>query len=175
MKFHILIKRTLFLWGLIFLMTACLKDRPKQSAYLRWVGDIEKDSAMDDPDFEACNEKNAMQYFNFGEGLPYAGEKYAIEKEFEEKYDPSLVVKESGLIRIRFMVNCQGKSGRFRILGMDFDYKEKQFDDSITQQLLKITENLKGWRIMPDEQSPKDYYQYLIFKIQDGQIIELLP
>jgi hypothetical protein len=170
-----MMKRTFLFAGLIFLTTACLKERSENSAYLRWVGDIEQDSQLDDPDFKVCSEKNAMQYFNFSEGLPYVGEKYAIEKEFEEQYDSSVAAMESGLVRIRFMVNCEGKSGRFRILGMNFNYEEKQFDDSIMQQLITITRSLGGWKVMPNEKYPKDYYQYLIFKIQDGQIIEILP
>lgn len=170
-----MIKRTLLFGGLLFLMTSCWKDRSANSAYLRWVGDIEEDAALDDPDFRVCNEKNAMQYFNFSKGLPYVGEKYAIEQVFEERYDPSIAEAQSGWVRIRFIVNCEGQTGRFRIMGMDFDYNEIQLDDSITEQLMAITKSLTGWKIMPDEQYPKDYYQYLIFKIQNGQILEILP
>ena len=63
---------------------------------------------------------------------------------------------------------------------MDENYQEKVFDQSITNQLLEITKNLKGW--IPKNFTSKtnevfsyDYYQYLIFKMKDGQISEILP
>lgn len=168
-------KRLLYYGILICVVTACETDRNKDSKYLRWVGDIVQNAELDRSDFTVCNEKTAMQYFNFGEGLPYVGEHYAIEKEFMEKYDPDLAAKESGLIRIRFLVNCEGESGRFRLTAMDFNYNEKSFDSSITRQLMRITKELKNWKIMPDPDFPKDYYQYLIFKIQAGQIVEIIP
>jgi len=58
---------------------------------------------------------------------------------------------------------------------MNENYEPKTFDKSITKQLLEITKSLTGWKILPDEQSPEDYYQYLIFKINDGQLIEIMP
>jgi hypothetical protein len=58
---------------------------------------------------------------------------------------------------------------------MDNQYKEKQFDPRITNQLLEITKNLSGWKIKEYHGSEIDYYQYLIFKIEKGEIIEILP
>ena len=63
---------------------------------------------------------------------------------------------------------------------MDEKYQEKVFDKLITNQLLLISKSLKGW--IPKNFTSKtnevfnyDYYQYLIFKIKDGQITEILP
>jgi len=79
------------------------------------------------------------------------------------------------LIRIRFIVNCAGDTGRFRILGMDKDYKQKEFSPSITDQILSITKSLTGWKTKTSNGETYDYYQYLIFKIDKGQIKEILP
>ena len=166
--------RKIMAFLLLIFISSC-NSKETESKYLRWVGDIAEDLTIDDPDFEVCREKKAMQYFNFSRGLQYKGEKYALEKEVREKYDPGEVSPESGLIRIRFIVNCKGQTGRFRITAMDSTYQEKQFDTLITEQLLSIVRGLKGWKMMPDNENPKDYYQYLIFKIDNGQIIEILP
>ncbi|MEM6805562.1 MAG: hypothetical protein AAF696_29465, partial [Bacteroidota bacterium] len=116
-----------------------------------------------------------MQYFNNSKGLEYEGGKRMIEEAFEQNYDPEKASKESGLIRIRFIVNCEGKAGRFRIIGMNGDYEEKEFSENISQQLLSITKGLKGWKPKTFGSEVMDYYQYLIFKIENGHIIKILP
>ncbi|WBL44674.1 hypothetical protein PBT90_08270 [Algoriphagus halophytocola] len=143
--------------------------------YLRWVGDIPFDPAIDNPEFELCHgDSNARQYFNFSQGFQYEGEKLALVQEFKSSYEP-VGVDDSGLIRIRFLVNCKGESGRFRVIAMDNNYEEMVFDERITNQLLQITKQLDGWKILPTLEEPLDYYQYLIFKIEKGNVVEILP
>lgn len=116
-----------------------------------------------------------MQYFNFSQGLQYEGEKWAILKAFEENYQPPVDNQQSGWIRIRFIVNCKGETGWFRLISANKNFETQTFDQAVTEQLLSITKSLKGWKLMPDEIRPKDYYQYLLFKIENGKIIEILP
>jgi hypothetical protein len=140
-----------------------------------YIGDIKFDEKTDNKNFELCNPNYIFQYFNDSGGVEYKGEKLAIEEEFKQKYNSEIVKKESGLVRIRFVVNCKGETDRFRILGGDENYQEKKFDSSITNQLLTITKALNGWIPKKYHNKQIDYYQYLIFKIKDGKIIEILP
>jgi hypothetical protein len=146
-----------------------------KSEYPNYVGDIEFNSKMDNKDFELCNSKDIYQYFNIGDGLVYEEEKLAIEKEFSEKYKSEVIKNETGLIRINFVVNCKGKTDRFRLISMGENYEEKVFLKSITEQLMSITKSLKGWKGKKYEEKEIDYYQYLIFKIENGQLKEILP
>ena len=149
------------------------KDSPMSR---RFIDDIIYEAKIDDKNFEPCrSEEHIIQYFNNSKGLEYEGEKPAIEKAFQEQYNASNVKPESGLIRIRFIVNCKGEAGWFRVIGMDNNYHEKNFDPAIVNQLLAICKTLDGWKqkIMWDK--PYDYYQYLIFKIEKGQIVKILP
>ena len=141
----------------------------------RWIGDI-KENNTDNPNFEVCNGENrVIQYFNNEQGFEYFGEKTEILKEFNSHFIPSKKQNQNGIIRIRFIVNCKGEIGRFRILEADNNYKGFKFDNEITSQLLKITKTLNDW--IPKEYQNKeiDYYQYLIFKIKNGKISEILP
>jgi len=143
--------------------------------YKRWVGDIEHSESLDATEFELCNEDSKVyQYFNDGNGLEYEGEKIAIIDSFQSQYQESQK-GESGYIRIRFIVNCNGETGRFRILGMDEDYELRHFHKSISNALLKITKSLNNWKPKLINNQPIDYYQHLIFKIKDGKILEILP
>ena len=150
------------------------KNEPK-SDYPNFVGDIEFNSQTDKQDFELCNGRFISQYFNNSGASEYEGEKLAIEKEFAEKYKSENIKTENGLIRIRFVVNCKGKTDRFRLISMDENYQEKVFVQSITDQLMDITKNLKGWKAQKDAEKGINYYKYLIFKIENGQLKEILP
>ncbi|MBQ4912832.1 hypothetical protein J8L85_00185 [Maribacter sp. MMG018] len=148
----------------------------EKEKYLRWVGDIEQNDQIDETAFKVCNgDDKILQYFNLGNGPIYAGEKSKVLNTFKSKYKPISGKKENGLIRIRFIVNCEGKAGRFRVVQSDYDYQEKEFDDEIVSQLLNITKGIENWEVLKQNEVPIDYYMYLIFKITDGQLTEILP
>jgi hypothetical protein len=146
-----------------------------QELYPERTGDIEYDEKIDKSDFKLCYPKYIFQYFNISKGVEYTGEKLAIENEFKTKYKPISIQGETGLVRIRFVVNCKGETDRFRLISMDTEYNPKAFDKSITDQLTEITKSLKGWKPKFYEEMPIDYYQYLIFKLRDGHITHILP
>ena len=171
-------KPLLLLSFLPFLLFSCKTEQKTDNEieYLRWVGDIEQNNTTDKPDFRICNgEEQILQYFNLGAGPLYPEEKSALIKTFESKYKPVKDTGQNGLIRIRFVVNCEGKAGRFRILQADNDYNEIEFDKRITNQLLEITKAIDSWKIMYRQEVPVDYYSYLIFKTDNGRITEILP
>lgn len=148
----------------------------EKSDYLRWVGDIEQNDQIDKLDFKVCNGDNrVLQYFNLGEGPVYKGEKSRIINAFKSKYKSVNDKRENGLIRIRFIVNCEGKAGRFRVLQSDYNYQETEFDKEIVSQLMTITKGIEDWAVFKRNEATVDYYMYLIFKIKDGQLTEILP
>ena len=159
----------------LLILGSCTAEK-KSQPYLRWVGDIPSNNAIDDPDFELCLEENwVKQYFHFDQGgLQYAGEKPAMDAYFQSNYQP-VNSTESGWIRIRFIVNCKGETGRFRMIASDTNYEPYVFNQGITDQLMELTRKMDGWAILPNTEKPRDYYQYLVFKIESGQISEILP
>ena len=148
----------------------------EKQEYLRWVGDIEENAQIDELDFKACNgDDQIFQYFNLGQGPVYWEEKSSTLNTFKSKYKPVIKKGQSGFVRIRFVVNCEGKAGRFRLLQSDYNYQETKFDDRIITQLEDITRGIEKWQVLYKDEIPIDYYFYLIFKITDGEITEILP
>ncbi len=167
---------------LSFLSLCTLSCQSKQkidlkAEYMRFVGDIKQDSILDNSSFVVCNdEKHLFQYFNTGEGFRYKGEKTTLVSKIKKAYKPlQNLPNQNGYIRIRFIVNCEGEAGRFRVLASDFNYQEKEFDKAIISQLLSIVKGLDGWEIMTKNDKRLDYYLYLVFKIDNSHIIEILP
>jgi len=164
----------LFLLFSLCQLICCTKQSEEKP--LRWLEDIRYDKKMDKKDFTLCSEDDVYQYFNLGNGIHYEGDKPGLVNSIRKDYDDSNVKKESGLIRIRFIVNCQGETDRFRMIQSDLDYKEKVFDEKITHQLMTITKSLDKWgQKIKEDGTPVDYWQYLIFKIVDGKIVKIIP
>lgn len=106
----------------------------------------------------------------------YEGEKPAIERYFREHFIPQKGwEKENGYLSIRFVVNCNGRTGRFRAQEMGMDYLPKKFPESLRNHLLELCQNMPGWLPGKREQIPYDYYQYLTFTLVNGQIARITP
>ena len=158
-----------------FVLKICAQT--SNQIYPQQVGDIQFDKKIDDKNFKICDSTHIFQYYNFGKGFQYKGEKYEIIKTFKEKYHPIINSKkgETGYITIRFIVNCEGKTGMFRVEEMDSNYQTTVFNAIIKNQLLDITKSLDGWPINMYKDKIHAYYQYLTFKLEDSKLIEILP
>lgn len=154
---------------------ACGQRAENAKDYLAQVGDIVPNAALDDPNFAPCHEPGINQYYNFGNGVQYRGEKPALTKFFADHLRIQASTDESGYITIRFIVNCKGETGRFRIETMDKNMKPKKFNGEFTDALLDMTRQLDGWLPGVYEGREYDYYQYLTFKIEQGKLVEILP
>ncbi len=144
-----------------------------EQAYAGHVGSIQLDPSLDDSGFAICDERWIFEYYNFSKGLQFEGEKIKIIEHFRAKYKPA--TQENGYFTVRFVVNCKRETGRFRTESMGFDYQPIRFEDRTTDQLLTLTKELKGWRVGIYQGKEQDYYQYLTFKIEEGNLTEILP
>jgi hypothetical protein len=139
------------------------------------VGDIAHDPTLDDPNFSVCNESQVAQYYNFGTQMVYSGDKRALEKVFREKITAPERKGHTGFLTIRFIINCEGKAGRFRSEGMDMSFQPKSFDRALIAELTTIIKEFSGWGKADYNGVQYDYYHYLTFKLEDGLIKHITP
>ncbi len=128
--------------------------------------------------FQLCNPYTYLYspYQRFSaRKVEYPGGLYSINKIFTEKYKPPRNAEgETGLIRIRFVVNCEGKAGMYEMLQLDRNYQIRKFDKRISRQLLQICRELQGWK--PPEKvrgEVMDVYKFLTIKLKNGKIVEV--
>ena len=170
--------KSLYLFALFtFIQMSCQAEKTV-SKYPDIVGDIVFDEKLDEPGFKKCGARKdkpfSFQYYHGPKTFGYKGEKIAIieklkkENIFSEK-------KVNGYITVRFLVNCEGKTGLFRLRHMDSDLKNISLDEDLENKLLKFTQSLNGWMPKEIEGLEVDYYQYLTYKIENGKVSEVLP
>ncbi|MDP9958937.1 hypothetical protein [Chryseobacterium lathyri] len=170
-----MIKTVYFLALFSFVLMSCQTEK-NINKYPVTVGDIEFDEKLDDPDFKKCTPEKliSLQYYQGEKGFNYKGEKLAIiEKLQKEKI--SSETKMNGYITVRFLVNCEGKTGLFRVQQMNEDLKEIVLDKELGDRLLRFTKSLDGWIPQKIKGFKTGYYQYLTYKIENGKVSEVLP
>ena len=170
-------KNFLFLIFLIPFLSNCQSEKTAVSKYPAHIGNVEFDEKIDDTSFKRCLPEGsyAYQYYSGDSaGIQYKGEKLEIIRILEkEKIQSSKDI--NGYITVRFVVNCEGKAGIFRMQQMDKEYKEKELDQKFSEQILSFTKKLNGWIPQEIQGIKVDYYQYLTFKIEHGKVSEILP
>ena len=128
-------KNTLLLLSIILLFANCQSEQNAVSKYPAHVGDIIFSKKLDGADFKRClDEKFTFQYYNDSKGFQFKGEKIRIERKLEALHLKS-DENSNGYITIRFVVNCEGKAGQFRIQEMNENYQEISFTKKFTSQL----------------------------------------
>lgn len=161
--------------AILVLLISCKNTSDKQSTHLANVGIIPKDESVDDSNFQPCHEDYSLFYYQVDNSDHlYKGEKPAIVKTFDDIKLPA-IDQNDGYVTIRFLVNCKGETGRFRVEQVDFEYKDKEFEGELVTQLLEKTKQLDGWWPATREGYKCDYYKYLTFKIINNQTVDILP
>ena len=167
-------KSILYIFFLLPILFSCQAEKTV-TVYPNQVGDIVFDKSKDDPAFKRCMNKDyGFQYYNDSKGYQYNGEKIAIIQALDH-LKLSSSKKTNGSVTIRFLVNCEGKTGLFRVQQMEENYTEAHFDKEFVEKILDFTKSLNGWLPKEYQGHKIDYYQYLTYKIENGKIAEILP
>ena len=167
-----------------------VKLAPKQMQAIGWNGNVVstetfrfvRNLAPGDTclptSFQLCS--NCFSQRWRGSSLSHSDKRYDLTQLFTKKYQPISQTGESGLIRVQFVVNCEGESGLFELRGFDDTYCQKTFDTRITSQLLDICRN--NVATDPALRKPDgltdwlpDVAVSLTFRLKDGYLTDILP
>lgn len=125
--------------------------------------------------FELCGMGKLHPYYY--PVLKYKGDFYAIKQHFYQNYKvPPTHVRDTGIVKIRFHINCKGQAGNYLVETYNLAYVLTTIDPAITNQLLSLTQKLQDWIPAVDEEGDAvNSHKFLAFKIEKGQLIDILP
>jgi len=133
------------------------------------------DSSFGDDGFKACfEEKIFPNYYGYNR-TGYKKGKNALIKHIKEGYDNLGYTSDSGYITFRFLVNCKGEAGRHIVETVGEDYKTKSFNDEYLELLLELIKDLKEWTPLSFYGDQYDSFNYISLKIENGELVEILP
>jgi hypothetical protein len=141
-------------------------------AFPQNVGDIVFDARTDDPKFQLCDPNHVFQGFQLKTKMDETSIMVANELRARFKSRDSWK-NENGIMRVRFLVNCSGIADRFRVLGLDFDLKEKQFNDELSAHVISISKGIP-WPARRARDQTVDYYHYFSIHIVNGELTDIV-
>ncbi|MFT5147209.1 MAG: hypothetical protein ACI9H1_001943 [Polaribacter sp.] len=109
-------------------------------------------------------------------GLDYKGGIYAIKEKYNQEYIPVKKGKISGIVKIRFDVNCKGETGNFDVETYNLKYESTTINDSIVNQTVLIAKKLNNW--IPgtnDDHENINSFKFIAIKLINGEIKEIVP
>ena len=115
--------------------TACGQQREaiKDTLPLRQVGEIYYNAALDDPAFKICRPDRIFEYYNTRSC--FKDHKKEIVQYFNDQYKAPAgpgAGRQTGFLTIRFIINCEGLAGWFRLSGLDSSCHVFDFDEADT-------------------------------------------
>lgn len=132
------------------------------------IGNISENNKIDNPYFHTKN--HIYQYYQ--SGAKYVGERKAVRDIFNtKKFNLSSI--PNGWITIRFIVNYQGITNRFRFFCISNNYRELQINKHLEQELLKAVKSLHNWEVGKFEGKKVDSYYQITLKIENAKIIDI--
>jgi len=146
---------------------------PKNEPFTHSSHYINPDEALLNEGFKICNEDYILQYYNT-QDLPYPNGKNNFRNYIISSFE-NRNYSDSGYLNIRFIINCEGKAGRFVIHENDLDLNPKPFNPDLKNQLFKLTSEAKGWKPTVIREKNRDAYMYVSFRIEHGKITEIIP
>lgn len=139
------------------------------------VGVIQEKQRWDKEDFKVCFEEKIFPSYYGSPQTNYSQGKDSLRNFYLNNFNNNGYTSESGYITIRFVINCEGKAGRYEVLETGLDFKEKKFKSHIPQHLNELTRRLRAWQPLEFSGTAYDSFFHLTFKIENGEIIEILP
>ncbi|WP_431132609.1 hypothetical protein [Psychroserpens mesophilus] len=134
---------------------------------------IDPETALLNEGFHVCNENYIAQYYNTPE-LPYPNGKNGFRNYINLAYVNDNY-SDSGYLNIRFIINCEGEAGRFVIHENNLDLEPHTFSEDLKNQLFKLTSEAKGWKPIFLYEEARDSYMYVSYRIEHGEITEIIP
>ncbi|EGV43753.2 hypothetical protein BZARG_1207 [Bizionia argentinensis JUB59] len=144
-----------------------------QEKYTHSVEYINPETALLSDGFEVCNENYIVPYYT-SKNATYSKGKNGLRKFILSNYE-NKNYSDSGYLNIRFVINCKGEAGRYVIHENNLDLEPKQFNKDLVDQLFQITTQLKTWNPNYSYNDYRDSYMYISYRIEHGEITEIIP
>ena len=155
-------------------MSTIAQTIPLKESLKDQVGDIIYNSKTDKKNC-VCYPRFIPQYYQVN--THYKGGMRSIRREF---FKLTMNIednkRQSGIITVRFIVNCKGITDRFRVYELNSNYQPISFNEHLVNIVLRKCKELRFW--IPGKLAsgmPVDSYYYINFRFVHGKLIGITP
>jgi len=148
------------------------KHLPSENQFEHRIAYIDPENSLLSEGFETCYDY-IYDYYN-PERPTYISGKNGLRKFIHKNYKNN-GYSDSGYLNIRFVINCKGETGRYVVHENDLNLIPKKFTPELKKQLFELTTQLNEWNPNFIRGEKVDSYMYISYRIEHGEIIEILP
>ena len=159
---------------MIRVMTFSQNTVPQHLNVKEKIGWIPFDKSIDNSNFKVCDELNIEEYYqvnpSYGEGMP------SIRKYFTaHQQELEALCEKDGYVIVRFVINCQGQTDRYRTKFMSLNYTdENSVNAELQKKIIQLTRNMGNWTSGKYDGKTYDCYQHLKFLFKNSQLVDIL-
>lgn len=133
---------------------------------------IPYDTKLDSPDYLICDSTkmgSGRSRVRYIDGTDKLKEAITSNYLYDQKY-----ATFSGYIVIRFLVNCEGKSGRYRAQALNLDFSPSNAPSALLKHSTELIKSLDNWTKSTRHDSKAEYSKFINLKIKNGKIQHVL-
>ncbi len=134
---------------------------------------IEYKEVIDKIELTLCDKGRISQYYMVS--TDFNGGKRAIKNELMPNIEKDRISfgTNTSNITIRFIVNCKGEIGLFRVKAINKNIQKTLIDKGNIEYLISLVSQLKDWNIETIKDKKYDSYYLINFKIRNGLITDI--
>lgn len=145
-----------------------LVDKEK---YPQYIGKIDTSKAIKTKDFELCGKGRIRGYYHSAAPNIYKGSKLAFKQMIQSNFNTNPYT-DQGYLNLRFNINCDGETGNVIVTELNTDLEIISLDQKLVTELYELSMKEENWETADED---LNYYMYLLFKIENGKVTEILP
>ena len=182
MKKFLLIRTTillvlllLFYLGNQYLQTL-LNYRSAKEKYTNRIGYIHPKNAVKLDTIEKYEEGTLYGFYSSSAPEIYLGSKYRFEKYIFENYE-NKGYTDDGYLNLRFYINEKGSVFKYEVNELNLNLEQNDLNDGLVNQLVSLSLRDENWHAFHHghDHESYNYYMYLLFRIENGNIKAIIP
>ncbi len=144
-----------------------------EEKYPYHVGYLSPENADFSKDFERCSDELPIGFYHstaphiYNNGKP-AFQAYILANFENEPYS------DNGYLNLRFLIDCEGDLGDLEVNELNTDLELTDLSDELVNDLVALAMRPENWASLKKKE-PRDMYMYLLFKLENGKVVEIIP
>ena len=149
------------------------KYKVKSEKYANNVGYLDASNTMQpNEEWKLCGIGTLIGSYHSAAPKIYKGTKLQFKEFILTNFD-NKGLTDSGMLNLRFHVNCNGQVGNLEINALNSDFEKSHLSQRFVDQVIQLISQPTNWETFAGEDY--NYYMYLNFIIKDGDITEIIP
>lgn len=123
--------------------------------------------------FKRCNDELPIGFFHSAAPAIYKDGKRTFRNHILSNF-LSDSYNDNGFLNLRFLINCKGEIGDIEVNELNTNYQVSPLNPKLVKELSSLTFRKENWNVITSMDS-RDTYMYIIYKIENGEVTEILP